>query len=52
MDTKFDLCIGKMSAILTGSWIKNVEMLDNDKYAYTNNDKTLLVTAKKVKKYL
>lgn len=53
MDIKFDLCIGKMSAILTGGWIKKVEALDNDKYSYTNqNDKTLIVTAKKVKKYL
>ena len=51
-NTKLDLCIGKMATVLTGGWIKNVVMEDNDKYSYTDGEKTLLVTAKRVKKYI
>lgn len=53
-NTKMDLCIGKIATVLTGGWIKGVVMEDNDKYSYTdpNGDKTLLVTAKRIKKYL
>lgn len=49
---KLDICIGKMATVLTGGWIKNVVMEDNDKYSYTDGEKTLIITAKKVKKYI